>query len=97
VNEIEDYSRLDAYAALWRPPPNGFVLATESGDAPFYPGKLGPSGPETNPAMKDEVDAFIGLLGLCRKTPTGLFECVAVKRDGSEVVIPQPPMLEQPL
>jgi hypothetical protein len=73
-------------------PPNGFVVGADAGEIPFFPAKLGPNGPEPNPSMKDDMTGLIGLLGLCRKTPVNLFECVAVGKDGTETVIPQTPM-----
>lgn len=73
-------------------PPNGFVLATAKGEVPFYPARLGQDGqPQYDPSMKDDVSGLLGLLGLCRKTSAGLYACFAVKRDGTEVVIPEKP------
>jgi hypothetical protein len=71
---------------------NGFVLATDEGEASFFPAKIGIDGrPVFDPSVKDVVRPFIDDLGYCRKVPIGTYKCVALHA-GREVVIPQVPL-----
>jgi hypothetical protein len=73
-------------------PPNGFVLATESGEQSFYPAKPGPKGPEMDPTRRDDLTGLLGRLAVCRETQLKTYICVSLAPGGGEVIIPQRPM-----
>jgi hypothetical protein len=69
---------------------NGFVMATDEGEASFFPAKIGPNGPEPNPGMKDLVAPYLGDLCACSQLPNKTYRCVAL-HDGAEIEIRQVP------
>jgi hypothetical protein len=75
-------------------PPNGFVLATDAGEAPFYPARAGSDGapPEVDPTKRDDITGLEGRLALCRETPSKTYLCVSLSPSGAEELIPQRPM-----
>jgi hypothetical protein len=75
-------------------PPNGMILATETGEAPFYPARDGPNGPEPDPTKRDDISGLQGRLALCRETPSTVYICVSLAPNGAEELIPERPMGE---
>ena len=84
-----EWSSADIRGRILRPAGKGFVLLTAAGEQSFFPSRLGADGkPETDEGMRDDVRGLLGDLAICRPTPNGLFQCVALKA-GREVVIPE--------
>ena len=72
---------------------NGFDLATDRGERPFFPAKIGADGkPVLDESVKDRVAGLIGSLAYCRPLPAGTYECRALRRDGREIEIEQVPI-----
>jgi hypothetical protein len=92
---MEEWRDADARGRILREDRNGFVLQTDEGEKAFYPAKIGANGKvEPNTAAKDVVAGLIGALAFCRPMPPGVFECIALRHDGTEVVIKQVPVGE---
>lgn len=72
--------------------PNGMALDTERGPQNFFPARIGAGGkPEDNPALRDVIveDNLVGDLCRCSPTPTGLYQCTALRPDGTQVAVRQ--------
>jgi hypothetical protein len=92
-----EWSAADVRGRILREDRNGFILATDEGEKPFYPAKIGVGGKvEFDPSLKDVVTPFLGSLAFCRPTPIGVYQCTALAHDGREVAIPEVP-IEAPL
>jgi hypothetical protein len=89
----EDWRAADVRGRILREDRNGFILATDEGEKPFYPAKIGAGGKvEFDPSLKDVVTPFLGPLAFCRPTPIGVYQCTALAHDGREVAIPEVPI-----
>jgi hypothetical protein len=89
----EDWRGADVRGRILREDRNGFILATDQGEKPFYPAKIGAGGKvEFDPSLKDVVTPFLGSLAFCRPTPIGVYQCTALAHDGREVAIPEVPI-----
>jgi hypothetical protein len=89
----EDWRAADVRGRILREDRNGFILATDEGEKPFYPAKIGVGGKvEFDPSLKDVVTPFLGSLAFCRPTPIGVYQCTALAHDGREVAIPEVPI-----
>jgi hypothetical protein len=75
-------------------PPNGMLIDTENGEAPFYPARAGAAGPEIDSTMLDDITGLEGRLAICRQIPNKTYICVSLAPDGREAVIPQRPIGE---
>ena len=89
----KEWASADVRGRILRAAGNGFAMMTGDGtEQNFSPSRLGADGkPENDESMRDDVRGLLGDLAICRPTPNGLFQCVALKGD-REIIIPELPV-----